>query len=72
MTEAANRDKGKRRKRWHEESGVLCGNGGHRLEAHLAQVCLVLTVGHRGLDRMAQLFCVRKAMSGGPQTLTTL
>lgn len=35
-------------------------------------VCLVLIVGHRGLDRMAQLFCVRKGMLGGPQTLTTL
>ena len=72
MTEAANRDKGTRRIRWQKESGVLCGNGGHRLEACLAQVRLVLTVGHGGLDRTAQLFCVRKGMLGGPQTLTTL
>ena len=72
VTEAADRDKGKRRMRWQEESGVSCRNGGHRLEARLAQVSLVLTVGHRGLDRMVQLFCVRTGMSGGPQTLTTL
>ena len=38
VMEAANRDKGKRRIRWQEESGVLCGNSGHRLEARLARL----------------------------------
>ena len=70
--EAANRDKGKRRIRWQEESGVLCGNSGHRLEARLARL-LGPDSGAQGSGQDGPaVLCVRKGMLGGPQTLTTL